>query len=91
MPLRNKLYFTKRVLFAVTSGTLTNPTPIQCGIDFLNVKFRKADPNLQLIAINQLNNLLRSKTDLKAFTPQNKRLKIARAICVKQSTNNDNE
>ena len=33
----------------------------------------------------------RSKTDLKAFTPQNKRLKIARTICAKQSTNNENE
>ena len=32
-----------------------------------------------------------ARTDLKAFTPQNKRLKIARAICVKQSTNNDSE
>ena len=32
-----------------------------------------------------------AQTDLKAFTPQNKRLKIARAISVKQSTNNDNE
>jgi hypothetical protein len=32
-----------------------------------------------------------ASTDLKAFTPQNKRLKIARAICAKQSTNNDNE
>ena len=38
-----------------------------------------------------LADLRRSKIDLKAFTSQNKRLKIARAICVKQSTNNDNE
>jgi len=32
-----------------------------------------------------------ASTDLKAFTPQNKQLKIVRAICAKQSTNNDNE
>ena len=78
-------------MFAVTSGTLTNPTPIQCGIDFLNVKFRKADPNLQPIALINFLICDEARTDLKAFTPQNKQLKIARAICAKQSTNNDNE
>jgi hypothetical protein len=32
-----------------------------------------------------------ARIDLKAFKPQNKQLKIARAICAKQSTNNENE
>jgi hypothetical protein len=40
---------------------------------------------------NKVNCSNEARIDLKAFTPQNKRLKIARAICAKQSTNNDNE